>query len=401
MGSRLLFCTQTQLMISDGTTAGTDSLLAINTYSQGFGYCELNNKVYFVLPGNNGQQEIWRTDGTATGTQLVLNLTTALNIISTSEMIAFNGKLYLTASISGQGSDLFVFDGNIGGQIQRVNLVTGANAYPGNFTLHDNSFYFTASNLTTANLYRISGANSTPQELIQNASFGWLNTVTFANNSVYFLTDNQQQIHRIDLNNLIHSVTQLHGYSMPYYFDNKSMLVGSGGNVFMAMYDSTSNKQVLFEANETLTEMNMILPNGTNTTHPFNFLLGCGTADIFDFKMWNNQLILPANFNDAGRELWIFKTDDLTSEVEQIGDDNSFAIFPNPANNELNVTSLNNGYCDQQVNIANATGEIVIKKMLNGGTTSIKLFSLASGNYFATLTENGKAISTKKLVLVK
>lgn len=402
MGSRLLFCTQTQLMITDGTTAGTDSLLAITSYSQGFGYCELNNKVYFLLPSNIGQQEIWRTDGTEAGTELVTNATTALNIVSVSEMIAYNGKIYLNASVSGQGSDLFSFDGNVNGQLQKIEIAVGGNSYPTNFVLHDNAFFFSASGMTSANIYRITTANAIPQEVITNASFSWLNNITFANNSIYFLTDNQQQIHRVDLTSLNHSVTQLDGYSMPYYsFTPTEMLVGAGGKVFMALYDSINSKQVLFEANEALTEMNLLMPISANTIHPFNFVLGCGTADIFDFKMWGSNLILPANFNDAGRELWIFKADDLASRVVKMKNENSFAVFPNPTKGMLNIQTNNNGYCDQQINIVNVNGEIVLKKNLSTATTSIQLSSLASGNYFAMLFENGKAIATKKLVLTK
>ena len=403
MGSRLLFCTQTQLMITNGTTAGTDSLLAITTYSQGFGYCDLNSKVYFLLPNmNNGQFEIWRTDGTIMGTERVINPSSAMNITSINSMLSFDGKIYLDAAISGQGNDLFSFDGNINGQIQKISLVQGGNSYPGNLTLYDNAFYFTASNLTSANVYRITVSNPTPESLIQNASFSWINNVTFANNSIYFLGESQQQIHRVDLNSLNHTITQLTGYSVPYYtFTNNGILAGKSGKVYMALYDSLTNKQSFFEANESLSDIHMIQPESANTLHPFSFILGCGIIDVFDLKLWGDKVIFPANFNDAGRELWIFKADDLTSNLEPLDIENSYRIFPNPGSTELNIEMNDKGNSVQDVNVYNNDGALVLKASQNSAAKPLNISSLAAGNYLVTIRENGKFVGTKKFVVSK
>ena len=403
MGSRLLFCTQTQLMITNGTTAGTDSLLAITTYSQGFGYCDLNSKVYFLLPNmNNGQFEIWRTDGTIMGTERVINPSSAMNITSINSMLSFDGKIYLDAAISGQGNDLFSFDGNINGQIQKISLVQGGNSYPGNLTLYDNAFYFTASNLTSANVYRITVSNPTPESLIQNASFSWINNVTFANNSIYFLGESQQQIHRVDLNTLNHTITQLTGYSVPYYtFTNNGILAGKSGKVYMALYDSLTNKQSFFEANESLSDIHMFQPESANTLHPFSFILGCGIIDVFDLKLWGDKVIFPANFNDAGRELWIFKADDLTSNLEPLDIENSYRIFPNPGSTELNIEMNDKGNSVQDVNVYNNDGALVLKASQNSAAKPLNISSLVAGNYLVTIRENGKFVGTKKFVVSK
>ena len=403
MGNRLLFCTQEKLMISDGTVMGTDSLLSIATYSQGFGYCELNNKVYFLLPNfNTGQQEIWRTDGTTAGTQLMINLhTTPFTIIGVNEMAAFNGKIYLSASASGQGSDLFTFDGNANGLLEKIEIAVGGNSYPGSFTLFEGALYFSASTMTSANMFRITSANTTPQELIQNASFSWMNTVTFVNSSIYFLSEDQQKIHRIDLSNLSHTVTSLSGYNLPSYFGSPiKMMTGAAGKIYFAAYDSATNSQVFLTANEDLQNVSLIMPNGVNTMHPFNFLAGCGTADIFDFFVWHDKVIVPANFNDAGRELWIFE-DAALSGVNEVKNENSFTVFPNPSSGEIKIHTDNSGYCDREICIVNVSGEVVAKKKLSAANGSVNLSNLSAGNYFATVTENGKAIGTKKLVLTK
>lgn len=400
-GNRLIFCSETQLMTTDGTTAGTDSLMAITQYTQGFGYCELNGMVYFMLPNATWQQEIWRTDGTTIGTQKVLS-PVALNIASVSEMVSFNGKLYIVAAESGQGPELYTFDGSINGALQKVTLAQTGNSYPSQLTLFSGALYFTASTPASANVFRITTANATPQELVANATFSWLQNITFANNSVYFLTEDQQHIHRIDLNNLAHSVTVLNGYTMPYYFWNTTgMLVGNGGKIFFAAYDSATNNQVFFAGDEDLQNLSTIMPEGANTSHPFNYILSCGMADVFDFKMWGNKVIVPANFNSAGRELWIFDAAGIVSDVEIIRNEKTFSVFPNPTQAELFVVTNNNGYCDEQLFITNAIGEVVLQTSFAGGNASVKLSNLATGNYCATLSESGKAISTKKFVIAR
>ena len=401
LGNRLIFCSETQLMTTDGTPGGTDSLMQIIQYSQGFGYCELNNKVYFLLPNSNWQQEIWNTDRTVMGTQKVLSpATSSVNLSSVTEMSAFNGKIYLVAAESGQGNELYTFDGNVNGTLQKVTLATTGNSYPSQLTLYNGALYFTASTATSANVFRITSSNPAPQELIPNASISWLQNLTFANNSIYFLGEDQQHIHRIALNNLAYSVTLLGGYTMPNYFWNANgMLVGNGSKVFFAAYDGNTNNQVFFQGDADLQNLSTVMPEGANTAHPFNYTLSCGMADVFDFKVWGSKVIVPANFNNAGRELWIFDAG-ITSDVEEVKNETSFTVFPNPTQAELFVKTNSNNYCEEQLLITNATGELMLQTTFMG-STSINLSKLAAGNYFATISENGKTISTKKFILNK
>ncbi len=402
MGNRLLFCTSRSLLVTDGTAGGTDSLLSISAYvQQGFGYCELNNKVYFILPNSNGKQELWRTDGTGGGTELALNLSDADSVTGVTQMAAFDGKMYVIASRNWGSYDLFTFDGAVGGQWNRIVLAPGSNSYPQHLTLFNGALYFTASTMTSANVFRINAGNPTPQELVTNANFTAISNLTFANNSAYFTTGDQVNIHRIDLGNLNHSVTTLQGQFVPYYFQDNGMLAGFGGKVFMSLYDSATQNQIFVEADETLQNITEIMPGGYCTPHPFNFLAGCGTADIFDFKVWNDKLLVPANFTDAGRELWVFSPSDVANGVVEAKNEPSFSIYPNPANKAFTVSSNNNGYCDQQLEITNVAGAVVMQTTLQSGLTSINIATLPAGNYCVSLLENGKATGTQKLVVNK
>lgn len=403
-GNRMIFCSPTQLMITDGTVAGTDSIMSITTYSQGYGYCELNSKVYFILNNNMGQSEIWRTDGTTMGTEEVLNIEAAPHdIMSVTQMLSFNGKIYMVAAKSGEGNNLFVFDGNIGGQMQKVDIAPGSSSYPAHATVYNGSLYFSASTMTSANMFRISPSNMTPQELVPNASMSWIQSVTYSGNNIYFTAETTQDIHRIDLNTLNHSVTHLNGKNLPNYIQwsnyKADFLAGMGGKIYFAAYDSFNTTQTLLVADEDLNNIHEFMPDGSNTAHPFNAILSCGMADVFDFFVWNDKLIIPANFNDAGRELWILNAA-VANGVEEVKLNKSFVLFPNPTQSDLFVRNSNTGYCDQQLQIVNVNGELVMMKTISGGT-SVSVAELAAGNYFVTLSENGKTIGTKKLVVTK
>lgn len=403
-GNKMIFCSPTQLMVTDGTVAGTDSIMSITTYSQGFGYCELNNKVYFILSNNLGQSEIWRTDGTTMGTEQVINIQAAPNNIgSVTQMLSFNGKIYLIAAKSGEGNNLFVFDGNVGGQIQKIDLAPGSSSYPSFAKVHNGTLYFSASTMTSANIFRITTSNMTPQELVPNAAMSWIQGVTYSGNNIYFTAETTQDIHRIDLNTLNYSVTHLSGRNLPFYIQwnnyKSDFLVGAGSKVYFAVYDSFNTTQTLLAADEDLSNMEEIMPEGSNTTHPFNAILSCGMADVFDFFVWNDKLILPANFNDAGRELWILDAA-IASGVENVSSENAVTVFPNPSSNDLFVKTNNTGYCDQ-LQIVNLNGQVVLSKTMNTTNAEVKVTELAAGNYFVRFLNNGKSVGAKKLIVTK
>ncbi len=403
-GNRMIFCSPTQLMITDGTVAGTDSIYPITAYSQGYGYCELNNKVYFILNNSIGQSEIWRTDGTSMGTEHIINIHAApYNMASVTQMLSFNGKIYLVAAKTGEGNDLFVFDGNTGGQLSKVEILPGGNSYPSFLSLHNGSLFLTAYADPSLNIFKISQSNLTPVPLVPNANLSWIQGITYKGDNLYFTADNTQNIHRIDLNTLSYSVTNLNGRTLPSYIQwgnySTEFLVGINGKVYLSAFDSLNTKQTLLVAEEDLSNMHEIMPDGSNTTHPFNAILSCGMADVFDFFVWNDKLILPANFNEAGRELWILDAS-IASSIEDEKTNNNVVVFPNPAQSELFVKSNNTGYCDQQMQIVSVSGEVMMEKTIRAGT-SVSVAELAAGNYFITLTENRKAIGTKKIVITK
>ena len=403
MGNNLIFCAQQKLLRSNGTVSGTDSLLSIANYSQGFGYCELNGKVYFILPEVSGNDEIWSTDGTGAGTQWLADLSAAPHhIASANEMLSFDGMIYLSATDSGQSTpSLYTYDGLLNGQITRVPIGTGGYAYPHGLRKYNNTLYFIATDSLTSNLYKIDIGHSTPVPLIPGSTFTSLSNLTFANNTAYTMEPGGKQIHTIELTGFTCSALNLTGYHLSDFPDrNKEFLVGANGQVFFEAYDSASNNQVLMQSDLTGAGTQPVMPVGANTTHPFNSRSSGGIQDVFDLQMWGSKVIVPANFNNAGRELWIYDPAG-TNGVAEIKNEGSLAIYPNPAVNVLTVKVTPCSTCEKQINVINTDGQTVMQKTLQQETTIINLPSLSSGVYMVTITEDGKVTGTKKLAVLR
>ena len=401
-GNNFLFCTNTDLISTDGTVGGTKSLLSITNYSPAQGYCEVNGKAYFILSNNFGKPQLWMTDGTTQGTQMAHNLGDSASIISVEKLLAFNNKLYMVASISGQGSDLFSFDGNVNGTLTHIELVPGSNSYPQSVTVANNQLLFVASNMTGTNLYKMSATDAVPQIIASAANVNVSGGLSFYNNAVYFLGDNTQQIHWVNLTDFTHHVLNLTNYSIPNsFFTSTDFLVGTGGKIFFAAYDTATGKQVFVESNGTAEGTFSIMPTGSNTEHPFNVLTGCGIIDVFDFKVWGDKIVVPGNFTDAGRELWIYEPQGLVNGLETVKNKNEVQLFPNPTSSKLNFKIANANYCETNLTVTNMNGEVVLKKTVVGETSSVDVSTLASGNYCISFSSLQNATTVKKFIVVK
>ncbi len=106
------------------------------------------------------------------------------------------------------------------------------------------------------------------------------------------------------------------------------------------------------------------------------------------------QLVIEARMN-AGAEAFYF--DNIVFEAV-LGvndeDNNRFAMFPNPANDIVNISSTESG--TKTVAVFDVLGKLVVNAELGGDTLDIS--NLNSGVYIVKITQ-GTATTTKKLVV--
>lgn len=408
-GNKILFCTSTDLMSTDGTTGGTTggtkSILALSQYNPAQGYCELNGNAYFILTDNMGKPKLWMTNGTTEGTRMAFDLgSSPLDIMSVDKLLAFNGKLYMVAAATGQGSDLFSFDGT---ELKRIVLATGGNSYPTSLNVVNNQLVFIASNMAHSNIYTMSVTDAQPQVVPAAANMDVYGSLSFCNNKAYFLGTDNHVFYSVNLSNLSLDSINLGGYTMPNYWflENGSFLTGAGGKIFFAAYDTATGNQVFMESDGTNAGTFSVMPAGASTAHPFNIIISCGSADVFDFKMWGNKVIVPANFKNEGRELWIYEPQGLVSGLEDAKKSEvHVTIYPNPTSKELFVRIYNTGnaYCDNtEALITNSNGQVVRNLQFLGDATKVDVSDLAAGNYCLTLNNAGQPTTTHRFVVTQ
>lgn len=395
--NRFVFCTDSHIMVTDGTVGGTKQLAAIPQYAAGSGYCELNGKAYFILSSGSTSQ-LWSTDGSVNGTTMVKNLTTSsLALQYTTEMKSFNNKLYIIGAPSGQGQDLFTCDAN-GNNMSKVELTTVGNSYPAQMRLYNNRLWFVASNATNTNLYVVNPDNTVyaVPTAINTTVYGEL---AFGNDRVYF-TDG-------GTTNTIYSVqaqapftamnTDLGSLRLPYYwFSGTSFLIATNGNIYFAAYDSTMQQQLFVKG--TPNTLQTFAPATANTPHPFNALLSCGMADMFDFRLFNNKIVMPANFDNSGRELWFFEDGDINGLGNKAGL-REIKMFPNPAIDVVIFETAANNYCQNEVTLFDLQGRAVLSQTGFGGRINVKITELLNGEYISLVKEDGKTIGTSRLII--
>ena len=132
-----------ELWVTDGTSAGTSLLVdirpgSIGSDSNGFGFFALGDGTALFRAGDGVHGvELWRTDGTASGTSLLKDLNPGNNS-SDSRPSQFKrlstGQILFSASDSTHGTELWTTDGTAAGTSFVTDLRPGAGgAYPTNF----------------------------------------------------------------------------------------------------------------------------------------------------------------------------------------------------------------------------------------------------------------------------
>ncbi len=164
LNNKLLFHASTQahgmeLFITNGTEVGTEVLLDIYPGPNGSSvsdnpdfYAELNGELYFWARETSGPSSLWKTNGTTTGTVKVVDPPFAGG---GTPMMTYDGKIYFLAySAPGQNPELYVSDGTVAGTglFLEINPSTAANlsagSSPRDFYVYDDYLFFSADDGT-------------------------------------------------------------------------------------------------------------------------------------------------------------------------------------------------------------------------------------------------------------
>ena len=116
-------------------------------------------------------------------------------------------------------------------------------------------------------------------------------------------------------------------------------------------------------------------------------------------------LVPSQNSDGASFGLWVSLSSggDLiplpaaTLGVEDFNED-TFVMFPNPANNELNFDFKSLDVDELTISITDVQGRVILNNRINSTNSAIDVSSLSTGLYQVTILDGNSILSTKKLL---
>ena len=161
-----------QLWKSDGTASGTVMVTAINsggTANPGIhtdGFVVMNNNLYFSADDGPNGVELWKSDGTASGTVMVKDITSgsagSFSYTPAVKPVVMNNELYFNANDGNNGYELWKSDGTASGTVMVKDInIGGSDSFPQHLTVVGNTLYFDANDGTNGNeLWKSDGTAS-------------------------------------------------------------------------------------------------------------------------------------------------------------------------------------------------------------------------------------------------
>lgn len=178
--------------------------------------------------------------------------------------------------------------------------------------------------------------------------------------------------------------------------DNLRVLAGrQSSSSYSSLYVSLITDSFYIN-NDGILEVDPIL---TNTNQSMDAMIG------LIYYSFSNYRLLPRNnddiigFSEALDSAGFICNPDTVISVNEIKTtENSFTIFPNPSNGQVNLNTNSQGV--YQIDIYNITGQHVFSRVALNPIETLNLSFLNSGVYMVTLkTENQKVLKTEKLII--
>ena len=379
-----------ELWVSDGTSTGTQLLLNINPeYSYYYDnylninsnpddFIEFDDKLYFTADDGENGRELWVSDGTPTGTQLLLDINPRISSYhdfydpyyynsyyygsNPSNFIEFDDKLYFTADDGENGHELWVSDGTSNGTQLLLDINPGINNYyyksypdgsnsnPSNFIEFDGKLYFTADDGENGHELWVSDGTSTGTQLLLNINpeYSYYYDDYFNINSnpddfiefdgkLYFAADDGENGHELWVSDGTPTGTQLlldispriieygHFEAPDPFSSYPDNFIEFDGKLYFTADDEEHGRE-LWVSDGTATGTKLLLD-----INP-----GISGSNPDDFIEFDDKLYFTADDGENGEELWVSDGTatgtqlllDINSHTSQDGD----GFGSNPSN---------------------------------------------------------------------
>ncbi len=150
----------------------------------------INDQSFFVASDATHGLELWKSNGTKKGTDLIKDINTISNG-DPSHLTVFNGEVYFSANDGFFGQELWKTNGTETGTIlvKNIHKSFGQGSFPSNFTIFNNELFFTATdNYINGNfqLWKTDGTENGTIKLYDGGGTR-INDLIVANNKLYLI----------------------------------------------------------------------------------------------------------------------------------------------------------------------------------------------------------------------
>jgi ELWxxDGT repeat protein len=384
-----------ELWISDGTTAGTQLLKDIRPgrfrslpFFQEPTFAKFNGKLYFSADNGASGFELWVSDGTSAGTQLLKNINPGRDNSSSPENFTeLNGKLYFSANDGVNGQELWVTDGTTAGTQLLKDINPGSsNSYPGLFgdlIELNGKLYFTANDGVNGFELWISDGTTAGTRLLKDInpgrnSLSLIDNFTKLNGKLYFTADDGVNGNELWVSDGTTAGTQLLKDTNPGsgYSSLKSFTEFNGKLYFRAGDDVNGSELWVTDGTSAGTQLFKDINPGSESSYPFRF------------TEFNGKLYFSANDGVHGQELWV--TDGTSAGTQLVADINLVLSIRSGSSFPSNLAVVGDRllfYADDGVN-GQELWQLTVSNTITGTNEAERLIGTAENDNISGLAGN-------------
>lgn len=330
----------------------------------------MNGNVFFNANHGVYGQELWMSNGSQNGTQLVKDIRTGTLGSNPGSMIAYGNVLLFSADDGINGIELWRTDGTTAGTFLLKDIYTGSGgSFPSNFILLNGNIYFTASTLSSGTEIWMTDGTAAGTILLKEIQAGPGSSnpsfFTLFNNSIYFIADNGTQ--GVEL-------WKSDGTAAGTILIKDINPTGSNGS-FPENF-TVANTTLFFQASDGTNGTELWKSDGTNagTMMVKNIAPGSTGLDKAPLVYYNNNVYFKGNDGSNGNELW--KSDGTNGGTQLVKDIMPGINGSNPLNltvvNGLLLFSANDGIQGRELWKSDGTsaGTVLLKDIRSGSNSS-------------------------------
>ena len=257
-----------------------------------------NNELYFKANDGTHGHELWKTDGTTLGTVIVADINPngdGLFSPSKHSCAVFNNELYFQGSNGTNGHELWKTDGTASGTVMAHDSSPGPfNGYAKDLTVFNDELYFVSGSF----IWRFDGTTANKTFEYSLLPFSGSHSLLVFNNELYFqATDGTHgyELWKYDGTNA-NMIADINVGSASGLYDSNGAHYHRGPIVF--------NGQLFFNANDGINGYELWKYDGTNTPTMVVNLNPSGDNTYPYLTELNNELYFRADDGIHGIELW-------------------------------------------------------------------------------------------------